>query len=153
MIRVSVDTAPIDVGIELAGIEETGAGGIASFIGVVRGDDGVTCLELEHYPGMTEAVLCDLAEQAMARWCLVSAVVVHRVGPMEPGERIVLVATAAAHRSAALEACAFLIDRLKTDAPFWKCEHRGEAISWVNARESDAQAATRWSVQALPVPD
>lgn len=146
MIRVSVDTAPIDVGIELAGIEETGAGGIASFIGVVRGDDGVTCLELEHYPGMTEAVLCDLAEHAMVRWSLVSAVVVHRVGPMEPGERIVLVATAAAHRGAALEACAFLIDRLKTDAPFWKREHRGEAVSWVDARESDTTAAARWTV-------
>ncbi len=146
MIRVSVDTAPIDVGIELAGIEETGAGGIASFIGVVRGDDGVTCLELEHYPGMTEAVLCDLAEQAMARWGLVSAVIVHRVGAMEPGERIVLVATAAAHRGAALEACAFLIDRLKTDAPFWKREHRGAAVSWVDARESDTNAAARWAV-------
>lgn len=145
MIRVSVDPAPIDVGIELAGIEETGAGGIASFIGVVRGDDGVTCLELEHYPGMTEAILCDLAEQAMMRWALVSAVIVHRVGPMEPGERIVLVATAAAHRGAALEACAFLIDRLKTDAPFWKREHRGEAVSWVDARETDAKAAARWT--------
>ncbi len=145
MIRVSVDTAPIDVGIELAGIEETGAGGIASFIGVVRGDGGVTCLELEHYPGMTEAVLCDLAEQAMARWGLVSAVIVHRVGPMKPSERIVLVATAAAHRGAALEACTFLIDRLKTDAPFWKREHRGEAASWVDARESDTNAAARWT--------
>lgn len=149
MIRISVDTAPIDVGIELAGIEETGAGAVASFIGVVRGDDGVTCLELEHYPGMTEAVLCDLAEQAMQRWSLKSAVVIHRVGPMEPGERIVLVATAAAHRGAALEACAYLIDRLKTDAPFWKREHRGEAASWVDARDSDALAATRWDGQAL----
>lgn len=144
MIRVSVDPAPIDVGIELAGIEECGAGGIASFIGVVRGDDGVTCLELEHYPGMTEAVLCDLAEQAMARWGLMSAVIIHRVGPMEPGERIVLVATAAAHRGAALEACTFLIDRLKTDAPFWKREHRGARTNWVDARESDAEAADRW---------
>lgn len=146
MIRVSVDTAPIDVGVELAGIEETGAGGIASFIGVVRSDDGVTRLDLEHYPGMTEAVLCELAERAMARWTLVSAVIVHRVGPMEPGERIVLVATAAAHRGAALEACAFLIDRLKTDAPFWKREHRGAAVSWVDARESDTDTAARWVV-------
>jgi molybdopterin synthase catalytic subunit len=153
MIRVSVDTAPIDVGVELAGIEESGAGGIASFIGVVRGEDGVTCLEIEHYPGMTEAVLCDLAEHAMARWALVSAVIVHRVGPMQPGERIVLVATAAAHRAAALEACAFLIDRLKTDAPFWKREHRGGAATWVDARQSDIAAASRWSGQALPVPD
>ncbi|MCR5872239.1 MULTISPECIES: molybdenum cofactor biosynthesis protein MoaE [unclassified Sphingomonas] len=144
MIRISVDLAPIDVGVELAGIEECGAGGIASFIGVVRGEDGVTCLELEHYPGMTEAVLCDLAEQAMARWRLVSAVIVHRVGSMEPGERIVLVATAAAHRGAALEACAFLIDRLKTEAPFWKRERRGEHSAWVDARVSDAETAARW---------
>lgn len=153
MIRVSVDPAPIDVGVELAGIEESGAGGIASFIGVVRGDDGVTCLELEHYPGMTEAVLCDLAEQAMARWGLVSAVIVHRVGPMEPGERIVLVATAAAHRGAALEGCAFLIDRLKTEAPFWKREYRGENASWVEARACDAAISERWVGQAAPVPD
>ncbi|MFL9842096.1 molybdenum cofactor biosynthesis protein MoaE [Sphingomonas sp. ST-64] len=149
MIRVSVDPAPIDVGVELAGIEETGAGAVASFIGVVRGDDGVTCLELEHYPGMTEAVLCDLAEQAMQRWSLISAVVIHRVGPMEPGERIVLVATAAAHRGAALDACAFLIDRLKTDAPFWKREHRSGAASWVETRSSDAAAAARWDDQAV----
>lgn len=149
MIRISVDTAPIDVGIELAGIEETGAGAVASFIGVVRGDDGVTCLELEHYPGMTEAVLCDLAEQAMQRWSLISAVVVHRVGAMEPGERIVLVATAAAHRGAALEACAYLIDRLKTDAPFWKRERRGSTAAWVETRSSDMDAAARWDGQAL----
>ncbi len=144
MIRVSIDPAPIDIGTELAGIEESGAGAIASFIGVVRGDDGVTRLELEHYPGMTEAVLCDLAEQAMARWSLHSAVIVHRVGPMEPGERIVLVATASGHRQAALDACAYLIDRLKTDAPFWKREHRGDAARWVDARASDDAAAARW---------
>ena len=145
MIRVSVDPAPIDIGSELAGIEETGAGAVASFIGVVRGDDGVTGLELEHYPGMTEAALCDLAEQAMVRWSLASAVIVHRVGPMEPGDRVVLVATAAAHRREALEACAFLIDKLKTEAPFWKRETRGGEAQWVAARESDDQAAARWT--------
>ena len=145
MIRVSIDTAPIDIASELAGIEETGAGAVASFTGIVRADDGVTALELEHYPGMTEAVLCDLAEQAMSRWTLSSAVIVHRVGPMEPGDRVVLVATAAAHRREALDACAFLIDRLKTEAPFWKRETRGEAASWVETRASDDQAAARWS--------
>ncbi len=148
MIRVSIDTAPIDIGIELAGVEETGAGAVASFTGIVRGDDGVTCLELEHYPGMTEAVLCDLAEQAMTRWSLLSAVIVHRVGPMLPGERVVFVATAAAHRQAALEACASLIDRLKIEAPFWKREVRGEATAWVEARAGDDQAAARWNDQA-----
>jgi molybdopterin synthase catalytic subunit len=145
MIRVSIDTAPIDIGSELAGIEETGAGAVASFTGIVRADDGVTGLELEHYPEMTEAVLCDLAEQAMTRWSLSSAVIVHRVGPMEPGDRVVLVATAAAHRREALDACAFLIDRLKTEAPFWKRETRGENGKWVEARASDDQAAARWS--------
>lgn len=145
MIRVSVDPAPIDIGSELAGIEETGAGAVASFTGVVRADDGVTGMELEHYPGMTEAVLCDLAEQAMARWHLLSAVIVHRVGPMVPGDRVVLVATAAAHRREALDACAFLIDRLKTEAPFWKRETRRGHVSWVAARASDDQAAARWA--------
>ena len=144
MIRVSVDPAPIDIGTELAGIEETGAGAVASFTGIVRADDGVTALELEHYPGMTEAVLCDLAEQAMTRWSLSSAVIVHRVGPMAPGDRVVLVATAAAHRREALDACAFLIDRLKTEAPFWKREMRGETAGWVEARASDDHAAARW---------
>ena len=145
MIRVSVDPAPIDIGTELAGVEETGAGAVASFTGVVRADDGVTGMELEHYPGMTEAVLCDLAEQAMMRWGLLSAVIVHRVGQMVPGDRVVLVATAAAHRREALDACAFLIDRLKTEAPFWKREMRGAESRWVAARAGDHQAAARWT--------
>lgn len=145
MIRVSVDPAPIDLAVELADLAECGAGGVASFIGMVRDDDGVTALELDHYPGMTEAVLCDLAEQAMARWSLTSAVIVHRVGRIAVGERIVLVATAATHRAPALAACAFLIDRLKTDAPFWKREWRGDEACWVTARDSDAAAASRWS--------
>lgn len=148
MIRVSIDHAPIDVATELAGVEESGAGAVASFTGIVRGDDGVTCLELEHYPGMTEAALCDLAEQAAARWSLLSAVIVHRVGPMVPGDRVVFIATASAHRQAALDACAYLIDRLKTDAPFWKRELRGASASWVEARPGDHQAAARWADQA-----
>lgn len=148
MIRVSIDHAPIDIGTELAGVEESGAGAVASFTGIVRGDGGVTCLELEHYPGMTEAALCDLAEQAAARWSLLSAVIVHRVGPMVPGDRVVFIATAAPHRQAALEACAYLIDRLKTDAPLWKRELRGKASAWVEARPGDHQAAARWIDQA-----
>jgi molybdopterin synthase catalytic subunit len=94
---------------------------------------------------MTEAVLCDLAEQAMTRWGLLSAVIVHRVGLMVPGDRVVLVATAAAHRREALDACAFLIDKLKTEAPFWKREIRGEDVRWVAARAGDGQAAARWT--------
>ncbi|ODP36187.1 molybdenum cofactor biosynthesis protein MoaE [Sphingomonas turrisvirgatae] len=150
MIRVSVDPAPIDLASELAGVDELGAGAVATFTGIVRGDDGVTCLELEHYPGMTEAALCDLAEQAAARWSLLSAVVIHRVGPMTPGDRVVFIATAATHRRAALDACAYLIDRLKTNAPFWKREHRGLVTAWVEARAGDHQAAARWADQSAP---
>jgi molybdopterin synthase catalytic subunit len=148
MIRVSVDPAPIELAIELAALEERGAGAVATFTGVVRGDGGVTALELEHYPGMTEAVLCDLAEVATERWDLLGVTIVHRIGRMTVGERIVFVGTAAHHRREALEACAYLIDRLKTDAPFWKREWRGEAAAWVAARASDADAAARWDGRA-----
>ncbi|WP_066798901.1 molybdenum cofactor biosynthesis protein MoaE [Sphingomonas soli] len=144
MIRVSVDTAPIALSQEVAALEERGAGAVATFTGVVRGEGGVTALELEHYPGMTEAVLCDLAEAATERWGLLGVTIVHRVGRMTPGERIVFVGTAAGHRREALDACAYLIDRLKTDAPFWKREQRGDAAAWVEARESDSAAAGRW---------
>ncbi|MDG2535846.1 molybdenum cofactor biosynthesis protein MoaE [Sphingomonas sp. HITSZ_GF] len=144
MIRVSIDPAPIELAVELAALEERGAGGVASFTGVVRGDGGVTALELEHYPGMTEDALCMLAEQAMDRWSLLGVTILHRVGRMEVGERIVFIAAAAAHRREALDACAYLIDRLKTDAPFWKREWRGEAASWVEARASDEEAAGKW---------
>lgn len=150
MIRVSVDPAPIDVGGELTGVEVHGAGAVASFTGIVRGDDGVSTLELEHYPGMTEAALCELAEQATTRWSLLAVTIMHRVGPMTPGERVVFIATAATHRQAALDACAYLIDRLKTDAPFWKREHRDGATSWVEERPSDHQAAARWMGQSTP---
>lgn len=144
MIRVSIDPAPIELALELSALEERGAGGVASFTGVVRGDGGVTALELEHYPGMTEDALCTLAEQAMDRWSLLGVTILHRVGRMAVGERIVFVGTAAAHRREALDACAYLIDRLKTDAPFWKREWRGEDASWVAARASDAKAAAKW---------
>jgi molybdopterin synthase catalytic subunit len=144
MIRVSVQHEPIDLAAEMAAAEADGAGGIATFTGLVRADDGVDVLELEHYPGATEAALVALVEAAAARWSLTGATVVHRVGPMRPGERIVFVAAAAAHRGAALEACAFLIDRLKTDAPFWKRETRSGQASWVEARHGDEAAAARW---------
>jgi len=144
MIRVSVDSAPIELAVEVAALEERGAGGVATFTGVVRGDDGVTALALEHYPGMTEQTLIALAEDATDRWSLLGVTMVHRVGVMVPGDRIVFVGTAAHHRREALEACAFLIDRLKTDAPFWKREQRDDDSRWVEARESDAAAAQRW---------
>lgn len=142
MITVSPD--PIDPGAEFAGIAARGAGGIATFVGLVRADDGVATLELEHYPGATEAALERLAAEASARWELLGARITHRVGPMVPGDIVVFVATAARHRAAALEACAFLIDRLKTDAPFWKKETRGDAANWVEPRGTDDAAAARW---------
>lgn len=144
MIRVVVQSEPIDIAAEHAAAEQADAGAVASFTGLVRGDDGVTELALEHYPGATERALTKLCEQAVARWSLAGATVVHRVGPMVPGDRVVFVATTARHRGAALEACAFLIDRLKTGAPFWKRERRGAAATWVEARDSDAAAAERW---------
>lgn len=147
MIRISVDSAPIELASEVGALEERGAGAVATFTGVVRRDDGVSALELEHYPGMTEGTLAAFAEEAMARWSLLGVTIVHRVGPMAPGERIVFVGTAAAHRREALESCAYLIDRIKTDAPFWKRETRGGEARWVEARESDAAATQAWRVE------
>ena len=145
MIRIAVQREPIDLAAEMASAEAGGAGAMATFTGLVRADDGVGVLELEHYPGATERALEALAGKAVARWSLLAATVVHRVGPMRPGERIVFVATAAPHRIAALEACAYLIDRLKTDAPFWKRETRDGAVAWVEARDGDEAAAARWT--------
>ena len=143
MIRVVVQQSPIDIMAEMVRVEGE-AGAVATFTGLVRADDGVETLELEHYPGATEAALTKVAEGACVRWGLSAATIVHRVGPMHPGERIVFVAAASAHRGASLEACAYLIDRLKTDAPFWKRETRGAEASWVEARDADEAAAARW---------
>ncbi|MDO7842370.1 molybdenum cofactor biosynthesis protein MoaE [Sphingomonas immobilis] len=144
MIAVAVDARPIDIGAEHAAIAGGGAGGVATFTGLVRADDGVVALELEHYPGGTEAALRALAEEAVARWSLTAARITHRVGRMLPGEAVVFVGTAARHRAAALEACAYLIDRLKTDAPFWKKETLAGGERWVDPRGSDDAAAARW---------
>lgn len=141
---IAVGPEPIDAAAQFAALGGIGAGGVASFVGLVRGDDGVSALELEHYPGATEAALDALARQAVARWDLLGARIAHRVGAMAPGDIVVFVGTAAAHRAPALEACAFLIDRLKTDAPFWKKEMRGADARWIEPRGSDAAAAARW---------
>lgn len=122
----------------------TDIGGVASFVGVVRGDDHLTSLTLEHYPGMTEREIASHVEEAGKRWPLLCATIIHRVGTLKPGERIVLVVTASSHRNAAFEACEFLMDYLKTRAPFWKREDRNGESTWVEARESDAEAAKRW---------
>jgi molybdopterin synthase catalytic subunit len=120
-------------------------GGLASFVGLCRADDGLQALVLEHYPGMTERALAEIAAQAEARWPLTGCTVIHRHGRILPGEPIVLVLTASRHRTAALEACAFLIDWLKTGAPFWKHEEFADgATRWVAAKDSDDAAAAKW---------
>jgi molybdopterin synthase catalytic subunit len=144
MISVRVQPEDFDVGAELAALESQGGGAVASFTGVVRADDGVEAMTLEHYPGMTEKALTGLADEAKDRWPLCGVTVLHRVGTLRAGDRIVFVGTASDHRAAALEACAFLIDRLKTDAPFWKKEHRSNGDSWVEARATDDAAARSW---------
>ena len=150
MIRIVVQSAPIVLSDELKLIEAAGAGGIATFTGLVGAEVGVETLELEHYPGVTERALEDIAALAAERWALLAVTIVHRVGAMLPAERIVFVAAAAPHRQAALDACAFLIDRLKTDAPFWKRETRGREARWVEARAADDQVAKRWEADAPP---
>jgi molybdopterin synthase catalytic subunit len=144
MRRVLVQQEDFDSGQELAALEASGAGAVASFTGIVRGDDGVETMTLEHYPAMTLAALAALVDEAEARWPLTGVVIIHRVGELRLGERIVFVGTASAHRAAALEACAFLIDSLKTKAPFWKKEQRADDARWVDARGSDDEAAERW---------
>jgi molybdopterin synthase catalytic subunit len=145
MIEARITQSPLDLPallLRAAGME--GVGAVATFTGLVRADDGVTELMLEHYPGMTEQALDRLCKNAVERWRLTGALLVHRVGAMRPGDAVVMVVTAAPHRADALAACAFLIDRLKTEAPFWKREARGEEFHWVGARDSDHEAADRW---------
>ncbi|MDE2200348.1 MAG: molybdenum cofactor biosynthesis protein MoaE [Rhodospirillales bacterium] len=146
MARVRVQTEDFDVAAETAALTAGRAdiGGIGCFIGTVRGGD-ITALRLEHYPGMTERAMAAIAAEAEARWSLLGCTLVHRVGALAPGANIVLVLAAAAHRQAALDATAFLIDWLKTRAPFWKQEaHADGRATWVDAREADDAAAARW---------
>ena len=147
MIRVQEE--PFDVGAELSALSagRTDIGAVASFTGLVRDiadNQAVSAMTLEHYPGMTEKKLGEIEAEANKRWPLQASLIIHRYGRMLAGEPIVLVATASAHRAAALESCAFLIDWLKTEAPFWKLEETEVGESWVDARESDGQAAARW---------
>ena len=145
MKRVTVQAGDFDVATELAALEALGGGGVASFTGVVRGDGGLVALELEHYPAMTQAQVDRICDEAMARWPLLGLSVIHRFGRLEPGARIVFVGTASRHRAAALESCAFLIDWLKSQAPFWKKEHFADgAAGWVEARAEDEAKAKGW---------
>lgn len=147
MIRVQRED--FDLGAEVVALTQgrTDIGGVASFIGLVRdvaGGESVGAMTLEHYPGMTEKKLQEIDAEANRRWPLSASLIIHRFGRLEPGDRIVLVITASSHRQAALESCAFLIDWLKTKAPFWKQEETAAGPQWVEARESDDKAAERW---------
>ena len=146
---VKVQSKDFDVGAELTVLTagRTDIGGVATFMGLVRDiadGESVEAMTLEHYPGMTEKMLADIEAEARQRWPLDEVLIIHRYGRLEPGDRIVLVATASAHRKAAIEACEFLIDWLKTRAPFWKLEQTGQGEHWVEARDSDDEAAARW---------
>lgn len=146
---VSVQEADFDPGAELAtlGASRRDIGGLVSFVGLVRDlnqGEGILDMTLEHYPGMTEKALEEIVQQALTRWPLLGWRVIHRVGRLLPGERIVFVAVAAAHRGAAFQACEFIMDYLKTRAPFWKKESTPEGGRWVDARDSDDTAALRW---------
>jgi molybdopterin synthase catalytic subunit len=149
MIEVRVQAGDFDLGLEVARLRAGDArvGGVVSFVGTVRDmNDGaaVAGMELEHYPGMTERALAGIVEHALARWPLFGVLVVHRVGPLLPLDQIVLVACSAAHRGEAFAACEFIIDYLKTDAPFWKKEQTPDGARWVDARVTDDAAKAKW---------
>ncbi len=147
---VRVQTGDFDIGAEIAAMRRGNpkVGAVASFIGVVRDvneGDRVAEMTLEHYPGMTEKALEKMVDEARSRWDIYDALVIHRVGTLKPGDQIVLVVITGAHRGEAFEACEFLMDYLKTRAPFWKKERTPAGARWVEARESDDAAADRWS--------
>jgi molybdopterin synthase catalytic subunit len=144
---IKVQREDFDLGAEVAAMTRgrTRIGAVVTFTGVVRGDDGLVSMTLEHYPGMTEAELERVEAEAHARWPLAASLIIHRYGELRPGDAIMMVATASAHRQAAFEAAEFLMDYLKTSAPFWKREeYAGAAATWVEAREADDAAAARW---------
>ena len=149
MSSVRVQEADFDTGRELDSLTRgrRDVGALASFVGLVRDvNDGasVSGMTLEHYPGMTEKALADICAQAHARWDLIDTLVIHRVGALKPGERIVLVGVSSAHRGEAFAACEFIMDYLKTRAPFWKREDTPEGTRWVEAHASDDSAASKW---------
>lgn len=157
--KIQVQTAAFDLGAEVAALYAGNprVGAVASFLGLVRdghpnhaphgagNGDGVNTLTLEHYPGMTEKSLEQIVRDAQARWDLIDVTVIHRVGELRPTEPIVMVAVASGHRGEAFAACEFIMDYLKTQAPFWKKEVTPEGERWVEARESDEVAASKWA--------
>jgi molybdopterin synthase catalytic subunit len=148
MIRVQREDFDVGAELERLSADNRRIGGVASFIGLVRdmgGADHIAALTLEHYPGMTEKKLSEIETEAQLRWPLDAVLIIHRYGRLEPGDRIVLVAAASPHREAALAACHFLIDWLKTDAPFWKSEETPSGEKWVASRAEDEAATRRWT--------
>ncbi len=145
--RVYVQSAPFDLGAETASFaaSSAGAGAVVTFTGIVRDNGGrLSAMEIEHYPGMTEKAISAIAAQAVARWNLTDVLVIHRHGRLAPGEAIMMVATAAPHRADAFSAAEFLMDYLKSRAPFWKKEIGADGSDWVAARDEDEAALTRW---------
>ena len=147
---VRVQTADFDCGAEIRALcaGDAKIGAVASFIGLVRdvsAGSAVRAMSLEHYPGMTERALEEICAEAKQRWDIIDTLVIHRVGPLAPCDQIVLVAVTSAHRGEAFAACEFIMDYLKTRAPFWKKEDTPEGARWVDARDSDDRAAERWA--------
>lgn len=149
---VRIQEDDFDAGAELGALSQgrDSIGAVVSFSGLVRGDGGVSEMMLEHYPGMTQKALEEIEAEARARWPLQGVTIIHRIGSLRPGDRIVFVATASAHRKAAFEAAEFLMDYLKTHAPFWKKETTPDGSAWVDARDSDDAAAARWRTDGIP---
>jgi molybdopterin synthase catalytic subunit len=151
--RVTVQTGDFDLGAEVATLRahDAGVGAVASFVGTVRDSNdglGVSAMELEHYPGMTESAIETMIDEAQARFDICGARVIHRVGVLQPLDQIMMVAVTSAHRGQAFLACEFLMDYLKTQAPFWKKEETHEGARWVDARSSDDAAVARWGLPA-----
>jgi molybdopterin synthase catalytic subunit len=146
MSTIRVQTNDFDVSTECHALVRSRAdiGAVVTFTGCVRGDDSLAALTVEHYPGMTEREIAKHVSEAETRWPILGATIIHRVGRLSPGEQIVLVAVCSAHREPAFRAAEFLMDYLKTRAPFWKQEERGSGMTWVEARESDFSSALRW---------
>ncbi len=142
--KIRVQSDDFDVSTELAALNHAQVGALVSFVGTVRSDHGITGMELEHYPGMTEKSLTEIARQAQLSWELSDVVIIHRVGALQAGAQIVLVATTSRHRGTAFAACEFIMDYLKTEAPFWKKELGPDGAHWVDARSTDLSALDKW---------
>jgi len=150
---IRVQTQDFDLGAEVAALRagQAQVGAVVAFVGTVRDMNegaGVSEMELEHYPGMTEKALEDIVAQAKERWSIIDALVIHRVGPLQPLDQIVLVAVTSAHRGEAFQACEFIMDYLKTQAPFWKKEVTPQGARWVDARVTDDEALAKWGIRS-----